>query len=291
MAIMTRRELLKKATAFGLLTGLGFPEALSSPLKRLRIGACDWSLGKSSDPAAFAIAKEIGLEGIMVNMGSVENNMHLRDKNVQEAYLKQAEATKIKISSLGIGELNSVPYKSDERAEEWVSDSIDVAKNLGVTVVLLAFFDKGDLRNDESGKKEVVRRLKKVAPKAEKMGITLGIESYLSAQELSDMIQQVGSESVKVYYDFRNSADAGYDVIEEIKFLGKEAICELHIKENGFLIGEGTLDWDKIANTLKEIGYYGDGWMQLEWAYPKEANVVESYKKNITFLNETFGYS
>jgi L-ribulose-5-phosphate 3-epimerase len=289
--MMTRRELLKKATAFGLLSRLGFTEARALPLKRLRIGACDWSLGKSSDPAAFAIAKEIGLEGIMVNLGSVENNMHLRDKNVQQAYLTESKRTKIKISSLAIGELNSVPYKSDLRAEQWVSDSIDVAKSLGVTVVLLAFFEKGDLRNDEAGKKEVVNRLKKVAPKAEKMGITLGIESYLSAQELTDMIQQVGSKSVKVYYDFRNSADAGYDVIQEIKFLGKEAICELHIKENGFLLGEGTLDWQKIANTLKEIGYYGDGWMQLEWANPKGANVVESYKKNVKFLNQTFGYS
>ena len=288
---MTRRDLLKKAVAFGLLTGMGFPEGYTLPLKRLHIGACDWSLGKSSDPAAFAIAKEIGLEGIMVNMGSVGNNMHLRDKSLQQVYLKESEKTKIKISSLAIGELNDVPYKSDPRSEEWVSDSIDVARNLGVTVVLLAFFEKGDLRNDEVGKKEVVSRLKKVASKAEKMGITLGIESYLSAEELTDMIQQVGSKSIKVYYDFRNSADAGYDVIKEIKFLGKEAICELHIKENGQLLGEGTLDWNKIAATLNDIGYYGDGWMQLEWASPKGANVVESYKKNIKFLNDTFGYS
>ena len=289
--MMTRRELLKKVTAFGLLSGLGFPKGNTLPLKRLRIGACDWSLGKSSDPAAFEIAKEIGLEGIMVNMGSAENNMHLRDKSVQQVYLKESERTKIKISSLAIGELNSVPYKSDPRAEEWVSDSIDVAKNLGITVVLLAFFDKGDLLKDEIGKKEVVSRLKKVASKAEKMGITLGIESYLSAKELTNIIQQVGSKSIKVYYDFRNSADAGYDVIKEIKFLGKEAICELHIKENGQLLGEGTLDWKKIALTLKEMGYYGDGWMQLEWANPKDTNVVESYKKNVKFLTDTFGYS
>ena len=288
---MTRRELLKKATVFGLLSGLGFPDGYSFPLKQLHIGACDWSLGKSSDPAAFDIAKEIGLEGIMVNMGSLENNMHLRDKNLQQVYLKESERTRVKISSLAIGELNNVPYKSDPRAEDWVSDSIDIAKNLGVTVVLLAFYEKGDLRNDEAGKKEVVNRLKKVATKAEKAGITLGIESYLSAEELTGIIQQVGSKSIKVYYDFRNSADAGYDVVKEIKFLGKKAICELHIKENGFLLGEGTLDWKKIANTLKDIGYYGDGWMQLEWATPKGANVVDSYKKNIKFLNDTFGYS
>ena len=288
---MTRRDLLKKAAAFGLLSGLSIPEGFTRPSNRLHIGACDWSVGKSSDPAAFEIAKEIGLEGIMVNLASAGNNLRLRDKNLQQLYLEESTRTNIKIASVAIGELNGTPYKSDPRTEEWVSDSIDVAKNFGVTVVLLAFFEKGDLRNDEAGKKEVVRRLKKVAPKAEKMGITLGIESYLSAEELTDMIQQVGSKSIKVYYDFRNSADAGYDVIKEIKFLGKEAICELHIKENGQLLGEGTLDWKRIAATLTDMGYYGDGWMQIEWANPKDANVVESYKKNVKFLNDTFGYS
>jgi L-ribulose-5-phosphate 3-epimerase len=289
--MMTRRYLLKKAAAFGLLSVLCIPEGFTLPSNRLHIGACDWSLGKGSDPAAFEIAKEIGLEGIQVNLSSAGNNLRLRDKKLQQIYLEESARTKIKIASLAIGELNGVPYKSDPRTEEWVSDSIDVAKNFGVTVVLLAFFEKGDLRNDEAGKKEVVRRLKKVASKAEKMGITLGIESYLSAEELTDIIQQVGSKSIKVYYDFRNSADAGYDVIKEIKFLGKEAICELHIKENGLLLGEGTLDWKRIATTLNELGYYGDRWMQIEWANPKDGNVVQSYKKNVKFLNDTFGYS
>ena len=104
------------------------------------------------------------------------------------------------------------------------------------------------------------------------------------------MIQQIGSKSIKVYYDFRNSADAGYDVVKEIKFLGKEAICELHMKENGQLLGQGTLDWQRIADTLDEIGYHGDGWMQIEWANPEGADIVDSYKKNVSFLKKAFHY-
>lgn len=291
MAMLTRRDLLKKSLTFGAVAGLVWQEARAARAKKIRIGACDWSIGKNSDPAAFDVAKEIGLEGIMVNMGSAVDNLHLRDKQLQQTYLDASKRTGVAISSLALGEMNDVPYKSDPRTEEWVSDTIDVAKALDVTVILLAFFGNGDLRGDDAGKKEVVRRLKKVAPKAEKMGITLGIESYLSAQELTDMMQQVGSKSVKVYYDFRNSADAGYDVIKEIRFLGKEAICELHIKENGQLLGQGSLDWKKIGDTLKDIGYYGDGWMQIEWSNPEGANVVESYKKNLKYLKEAFGYA
>jgi len=286
---ITRRSLLKRASALLLLNSFAGSILIGATRRQIRISACDWSIGKSSDPGAFDVAKEIGLEGIQVNLGGIKNNLHLREPERQRQYLEKSKESGIRISSLAIAELNNVPYKEDPQTEVWVSDSIDVAKNLGVSVILLAFFHKNDLRGDEKGKQEVIRRLKVVAPKAERMGITLGIESYLSANELVDIIQKVGSKSVKVYYDFRNSADAGYDVIKEIKFLGKDAICELHMKENGFLLGKGTLDWKRIGETLMEIDYVGDGWMQIEGAIPKDADIIESYRSNLNFLKDIFG--
>ena len=286
---ITRRSLLKRASALLLLNSFAGSILIGATRRQIRISACDWSIGKSSDPGAFDVAKEIGLEGIQVNLGGIKNNLHLREPERQRQYLEKSKESGIRISSLAIAELNNVPYKEDPQTEVWVSDSIDVAKNLGVSVILLAFFHKNDLRGDEKGKQEVIRRLRVVAPKAERMGITLGIESYLSANELVDIIQRVGSKSVKVYYDFRNSADAGYDVIKEIKFLGKDAICELHMKENGFLLGKGTLDWKRIGETLMEIDYVGDGWMQIEGAIPKDADIIESYRSNLKFLKDIFG--
>jgi sugar phosphate isomerase/epimerase len=287
--MITRRNLLKGATALAAVHTLSPLAFAESEKLRFKIGACDWSIGKDSDIGAFELAKKIGLQGIQVNMGHEKNNMHLRNKDLQAKYLAESKRTGIKIASLAIGELNNVPYKSDPRTEQWVSDSIDVAKALGVNVVLLAFFSKNDLRKDDAGKAEVVRRLKEVAPKAEKMGITLGIESYLSAEEHLDIMQKVGSNAIKVYYDFRNSTDAGYNIFEEMKLLGKDNICELHIKENGKLLGNGDLDWPRIRKTLDEIGYLGDGWMQIEWAMPDKADTVASYKHNLAFVKKTFG--
>ncbi len=202
--------------------------------------------------------------------------------------LQQSKQTRIKISNIAIGELNNVPYKSDPRTEQWVWDSVDAARNLLVPVVLLAFFNKNDLRNDAAGKKEVINRLKKVAPHAEKNGIILGIESYLNADEHMDIIDQVGSKNIKVYYDFRNTADAGSDTVKEFKKLGKHMVCELHMKENGFLPGKGTLDWTSIGKTVYETGYDGDAWMQIEGAMPDGAEVVGSYKHNLRFLKNIF---
>ena len=288
--MLSRRKLLTNAATLAALTPISsFNELFGAERKKKwKIGACDWSIGKSSNVEAFEIAKQIGLDGIMVNMGFEKNNFHLRTKPMQQSYLEASRKTGVKISSLAITELNHIPYKSDPRTIEWVWDSVDVAKELGVSVILLAFFSKNDLRNDEQGKKEVIQRLKTVAPKAEKMGIILGIESYLNAAEHLQIIEAVGSKNVQCYYDFRNTADAGYDTIKEFKLLGRQNICELHIKENGFLLGQGTLDWTKIRDAIYETGYYGDGWMQIEWAMPKDATLLTSYQQNFKYLNNLF---
>jgi L-ribulose-5-phosphate 3-epimerase len=120
------------------------------------------------------------------------------------------------------------------------------------------------------------------------MHITLGIESYLNAAAHLDIIEKVGSPNVKVYYDFRNTADAGYDVYSDVQQIGKNLICELHMKENGFPLGQGTLDWKRIAGILKDMGYYGDGWMQIEWAKREEDDLVKTYQQNLAFLKQLF---
>ncbi|HZG25410.1 MAG TPA: sugar phosphate isomerase/epimerase family protein [Chitinophagaceae bacterium] len=287
--MLTRRELLAQAVAVTACTPfLSFSPLFTQKKKGFSIGACDWSIGKRSDIEAFQVAKKIGLDGLMVDMGSLENNLHLREAQLQKSYLAASLKTGVKISSLAIGLLNDIPYKSDPRTIQWVRDSIDVAKNLGVSVILMPFFAKNDLRNDEPGKKEVIRRLKEVAPEAEKKGIILGVESYLNAAEHLDIINAVGSKSVKIYMDFRNTADAGFDVLKEARLMGKENICELHMKENGDLLSRSTLPWEKIRDWIYEIDYYGDGWMQIEGAIPKNGDVVKSYQSNLQFLRSLF---
>lgn len=288
--MLSRRQLILKSI---LLAAAG-KAALSakgsySSAQRIRIGACDWSIGMNSDIRAFELARKIGLEGLMVDVGSPENNLHLRLKDVQEAYKKESARTGVAISSVAMGTLNNHPYKSDPRTDEWVSDTIDVAKNLGVKVILLAFFHLGDLRNDEKGIQEVIRKLRNVAPKAEKAGVILGVESYLNGADHLRIMEGVGSKNVQVYMDFRNTADAGWDVMKELEVIGTQNICELHMKENGALLGKGTLPWKEIRDYLASKNYFGDGWMQIESANPKEGDIVTNYKHNLKFLQELFG--
>ncbi|MDQ6481715.1 sugar phosphate isomerase/epimerase family protein [Dyadobacter sp. LHD-138] len=283
---MNRRQAIKKsALLFGVVAGMDDNHSLKSSYQ---LGACDWSLGKTLSPEAFDVAKKIGLQGVQVSYNTGKDPGGLSDPKTLELIRDASKNSGVKISSLAIGELNRVPYKSDARTEEWVWNSVDAAKELGARVILLAFFSEGDLRNDTAGQKMVIERLKKVAPHAEKAGITLGIESYLTAEEHLNIIEQVGSKSVQVYYDFRNATDAGNDVFKELKILGKDRICELHMKENGQRLGEGTLNWPDIAKAVKDIGY--EGWMQIEWASPKGVDIVACYRHNRAYLNRLFQF-
>jgi sugar phosphate isomerase/epimerase len=283
---LTRRDFLHASLAASV--ALPLQQLLAAELKpRFKIGACDWSIGKMADPAAMEVAKQIGLNGVQVSLGTLANDMHLRRADVQQRYKDAAKKFGVEVLSLAIGELNNIPYKSDPRTIPWVNDCIDACRAMGCRVILLAFFHKNDLRDDKTGTDETVRRLKEVAPKGEKAGVILGIESWLSAEDHMRIIDRVGSPAVKVYYDVANSTERGYDIFKEIRWLGKQGqICEFHMKENGSLLGQGRIDFKKVRAALDDIGYRGP--MQIEGAIPPGGKLIESYIANRKFLREVF---
>ena len=289
LPLLTRRQMLRRTAqaATALAAGSAFAPLLADPASRhFKIGACDWSLGKFADPASFALARQIGLDGVQVSLGTAGDDMKLRQPEAQQQFKDAARQAGVQIASLAIGEMNNVPYKSDPRTVDWVRDSVSVMQALGVKVVLLAFFGKGDLTGDQPGTDEVIRRLKVVAPRAEKAGVVLGLESWLSAEDTLRILDRVGSPAVRMYYDVCNSTDRGYDVPKEIRQLGKERICEFHMKENGCLLGQGPVKFEKVRDAINDIGYAG--WMQIEGAVPPKADLTTSYQANLSFLRGLF---
>ncbi|MFD2573992.1 sugar phosphate isomerase/epimerase family protein [Spirosoma soli] len=284
---MNRRDILRSmGVGVVALSCPTLAQNVSRPVSRFSVGACDWSIGPAGDIKAFAMAKEIGLDGVQISLNIKADHEHLRRPDTQRTYKDAAEKAGIRIGGLAIGLLNSIPYKSDPRTEQWVYDSVDVANALGVKNILLAFFSDNDLRNDPKGTQVVVDRLKAVAPKAERAGVVLGIESWLSAPQHLAIIDAVGSSAVKVYYDVCNSSDMGYDIFEEIRSLGKEQICEVHLKENGYLLGKGKVDLPQVRQALDDIGY--SGWLHIEGAVPKGKPMLESYIENTKTVRSIF---
>jgi len=223
---LTRRGFLAggaaaAATVSGWLPSVIEAAEKGSRTRRFKIGACDWSLRQRNRLQAFHVAAEIGLDGVEVSFGEpgVEND--LRDETVRQAYQAAAQERGLEISSLAMGVLNRIPYAVVPRTERWVADVVDVLAALGVKTCLLAFFGKGDIRGDRAKQDEVIRRLKRVAPKAEKAGVVLGVESQLNAADHIRIVDSVASPAVKVYYDVCNMNRLGYDIYKEIRQLGR----------------------------------------------------------------------
>jgi sugar phosphate isomerase/epimerase len=269
----TRREMIGRATrlAATLTLGSALAPLLAEPGGRgFKIGAPEWSLRKT-DPSCFEVAREIGLDGVQVNLGSVGDHMHLRQPAVQQAYLAAARQNGLGIASLALAELNNM------------LDSLAVARALRVKVILVAQFSHGELKGDKEGTDRTVELLKEVAPRAEKAGVILGLENYLSAAENLDILQRVSSAAVQVYYDVGNSTDKGYDIYQEIRML-KDKVCEFHAKDGNFMLGQGRIDFHKVRQVMDDIQYRG--WIQIEADAPH--SLVEDYRADLTFLKRIF---
>ncbi len=264
----------------------GFEPLLAAPAARwFKIGACDWNLGRAANPESFEVAKEIGLDGVQISMG-VLRGVNTTDPEVRRQYREATARTGLEIASLAIGEMNQVPLKSDPQAAEWLAQSIGVCKDLELGIVMPAFFGKGDL--DMGNTAEIDRGvgvLKDVAPSAEKAGVVIGLENYLSAADNLKLIDRVGSPALSVYYDVGNSTDKGYDILAEIRELGRKGLlCQLHAKDGRHRLGEGRIDFRKVRGALDDIGY--SGWLVLEAAAPN--GLMVDYPHYARFLRGIF---
>ena len=252
--------------------------------RQFRIGVCDWSLGQRQQIRALEMAKHIGLDGVEVSLDGGPAN-DLRDEAVRRQYLAAAREHKVEICSLAMGVLNQAPYASDPRAEEWVASSIDVMVKLGVRVILLPFFTRGEIKGDDALQANVIRRLKQVAPKAQQAGVVLGLETALDAPAHLRILDAVGSPAVKVYYDVSNMLRRGYDIYREIPQLG-DRICRFHLKERDCLLGQGTVDFPRVKRAIDAIGYRD--WLVIESATVKGRAVIDCHRDNLTYVREVF---
>ena len=189
---LTRRAALAAAAAAVSLSP-GLRQLLADQTRRFHIGACDWSIGKRQHIEAFDVARQIGLDGVQVSFDEAGARYDLRKPEVRDEYAAASKRTGVDICSLAMGVLNNRPYATDDEAEQWVSQCVDVMAAMGQKIVLLAFFGKGDILDRPDLQAKVVERLKKVAPKAEQAGVTLAIESWLDADTHLRMLDAIGS--------------------------------------------------------------------------------------------------
>lgn len=259
-----------------------------SPRHTYRIGACSWSMA-AQGPDALTLAKAIGLDGVEMDAGQAVDTLVFSSPDAQAALRQRTSETGVAVTSICPGFFNYYPIATDSRAEAWISQCIDAAASTGGDIVLLPFFDKGNLRTEDNMLKstdiaEVIQRLKRASTKAEKAGITLGIENTLSAAQQMDILDRIGSPAVAIYYDIGNASYFGYDPATEIRQLGKR-MCRIHFKDRAYLGEAPCIDLSKVVAALRDIDY--QGWLMLETSCPS-GNPEADFKRNLATLRQAF---
>lgn len=282
---ITRREFM--AGSAGAMAGaLLFSRLADAAPGKTLVGACDWSLGERAKLEGVDVAKAAGLDGLEISASAKpEDVLSIADPDWRQQYKEKMAAAAITAPSTAMGFLNSAPLAGDPRGPAWLEQTIEGTKDLGAKIILLAFFGNGDLRDKAGNLKAkdvdvVVERLKDAAPKAKECGVILGLENTLSAKQNVDIIERVKSDSVRVYYDVRNSTDNGYDVPAELRFLG-DRICQIHFKDGKDYLGQGKVNMPPIAEALAAINY--GGWIVLETSTPSKDRVAD-FRRNAQFV-------
>jgi L-ribulose-5-phosphate 3-epimerase len=274
---MTRRTALETLLASG-----AFLRVAASRNRGPRIGVTDWNLALTGKIEAVALAAKLGFDGVQVSLGRtpVADKLPLDDAAIQSKYLEAAKQHGIALSGTCLDILHVDHLKDNPRAQKWVADSIPITANLKAEVVLLPFFGKASLMN-HTEMDYVGGLLKEIAPAAEKAGVMLGLEDTISAEDNVRIMERAGSPAVKVYYDVGNSTGGGFDVVKEIRWLGAQRICQMHLKDNPHYLGEGQIDFPAVMKAITDIGF--EGFANLETDSPSKS-VENDMTRNLKFI-------
>jgi L-ribulose-5-phosphate 3-epimerase len=277
MMSCTRRRWLGAFTAAGLVSRVAF-----AAHEKLRIGVTDWNLNLGADPQAVPLAAQLGFAGVQISFGRkiVDDKMPVDHPEVIARYLQLSKQYGIPIDGTCVDRLHDNGLKSDKRAPKWVRDSIRLTKELHSKVLLVPFFGPWALKTqaemDYTGD-----ALRELAPEAEKAGVILGIEDTISAEDNWRMIERARSKNVLVYYDVGNSTEAGFDIVKEIRWLGKDRICQFHLKDNPHYLGEGSIDFAAVMHAIRDIGFSGYANLETD-AHPQ--TLEADMRRNLMYI-------
>ena len=293
---MDRRKFIINSTlaATATLFHQHFAWAAAPAEQRYRIAVCDWMILKRQKLGAFKLTKEIGADGVELDMGGLGNretfDSKLGDPAVRQQFLDEARNQQVEISSVAMSGFYAQSFAEREGVDRMVQDCINTMQQLQVKVAFLPLGIQGDLVKFPHLRPVVVERLKAVAVQAEKAGVIIGIETALDAAGEVKLLDDIGSSSIQSYFNFANALEAGRDLQKELRILGKDHICQIHCtdKDGVWLKDNTRIHLPKVKKTLDKMGWRG--WLVIERSRDAKdpRNVKWNFSANTTYLKSVF---
>ena len=261
---------------------------------RYRVGVCDWMILKRQKLGAFQLTKDIGADGLELDMGGLGNrptfDSKLGDPAAREQFLAKARELDVEICSIAMSGFYAQSFAEREGVERMVQDAVDTAKAMGVKVLFLPLGVQGDLVKRPELRPAVVERLRAAGKQAEAAGVVIGVETALDAAGEAALLDEVGSPAVKSYFNLANAYQNGRDVLAELRTLGKDRIVQIHASNTDgvWLQNDPQVDLPKIKATLDEMGW--SGWLVIERSRDasRATDVKYNFSANAAYLKRVF---
>lgn len=258
------------------------------------ISAMQEVFGTDDDLLAIEHAGYWGFDAIELITRTQPNGEHQPYTDTQIREIRDAiEVNGVMLSGICIGssrDFGLVDYGEigKGRIMRDFRDAILSAKELGSGVVLISFFGRNKIKNEDA-QNRVIENICELVPIAEECRLILALEMTLSPEIMTDMIDKIGSQSVGIYYDVGNMTAGGFDNADAIRELGGY-ISAIHIKDRvigngGRRLGEGDVNFEDVRDALVEIGY--DQVLTLETPIMDDPEIEA--RKNLAFVKGIWG--
>lgn len=292
--MMNRKKFILDTLA--LVGVAALPSAVfAAPKRRYHVAVIDLMILKRQKLSAFDLAKEIGADGLEVDMGGLGNRItfdsKLGDPTVRKTFLDKAKETGLTICSLAMTGFYAQSFATRPTYQQMVGDCLDTCQKMGVKVAFLPLGVTCDLVKHPELRPAIVERLRVVGEMAKKAGVVIGIETALDAKGEVGLLKEVGSKHIKIYFNFSNPLKEGRDLIQELTILGKKRICQIHCTdEDGvWLENNKRLNMPLVKQTLDRMGW--QGWLVIERS--RDANlppraVKENFGANTRYVKQVF---
>jgi sugar phosphate isomerase/epimerase len=277
-----------------LSNGFVFAEAKKSTYK---IAVIDLMILKRQKLSALPLAKEIGADGLEIDIGGLGNrdtfDNKLADPETRKQFLDIAKELGIEFCSLAMTGFYAQSFATRPTYQKMVQDCIDTMKAMNIKVAFLPLGVQGDLVKNPELKKPIVERLKVVGKMAKKAGVVIGIETSLDAKGEVELLKEINCKAIKSYFNFSNAIKNGRDLNEELRVLGRKNIIQIHAtNEDGvWLENDPKIDLPKVKQTLDEMGW--SGWLVVERSRDAKqpTNIKYNFSANTAYLKRIFQYN
>jgi sugar phosphate isomerase/epimerase len=262
--------------------------------QRYKIGLIDLMLLKRQKLGAIPLASQLKADGLEVDMGGLgtrptfENEL-LTD-SVRNLFLEEAKKDNIEICSLSMSGYYAQSFCGRDQYLQTIQDCINTAQLMHVKNAFLPLGVQCDLKKNPGVRDSVIARLRVAGKLAEQGGVTIGIETALSAAEEVKLLKDIGSPAIKICFNFSNPLKEGRDLISELKILGKDRISMIHAsnKDSVWLQNDPQIDMYKVKKALDDMGW--SGWLLIERSRDakKARDVKYNYGANTEYLKRVF---